>query len=518
MIRIVILLLILSVPGIKISAQASESTEDGYKVFRYPNGSVSSEGLIKNGKPDGYWISYYVTGVKRSEGKYTNHMLDSIWLFYDQVADTTEKISYLYGKKNGYYLKYKKDPVNGLYVWSKELFAGNKREGTAYIFYPDGKIQQTISWEGDRKEGLSKEYDEDGNIITLFEYRNDFLVNRQTINRTDNEGLKQGTWMEFYQSGNVKTEMTYKDDQLHGYYKEYDVRGNLNLTMLYDNGSMVKSGVEDQPDIEMVERYDNNNNLIYSGPFRKDVPVGVHREFGADGRVTNAFMYNDNGLLISEGIVDESGNRNGRWKDFYPDGNVHSEGTYTNNRRAGLWKFYTKDGKVEQTGNYNNGRPDGLWKWYYNNGNIRIEEEYFLGKRDGSFTEFSKEGTIISQGEYTDGERNEHWKYMNGDIIEEGRYIIGLREGQWRSYYIDGTLKSKGNYIQGNPNGQHLFYYHNRRLKEEQFYRNGMKQRTWKKYDEEGNVLLAITYKDDVEVSINGVKINLPEGDTKVIK
>jgi antitoxin component YwqK of YwqJK toxin-antitoxin module len=303
MIRSIILLLILCVTGIIVTAQTSGLPEDGYQVFRYPNGSVSSEGTIKNGKPDGFWTSYYVTGVKRSEGKYTNHMLDSTWLFYDQVADTTEKISYLYGKKNGYYLKYKKDPVNGLYVWSKELFAGNKREGTAYIFYPDGKIQQTISWEGDRKEGLSKEYDEDGNIITLFEYRNDFVVNRQTINRTDNEGLKQGTWMEFYQSGNVKTEMTYKDDQLHGYYKEYDVRGNLNLTMLYDNGSMVKSGVEDQPDIEMVERYDNNNNLIYSGPFRKDVPVGVHREFGADGRVTNAFMYNDNGLLISEVLL-----------------------------------------------------------------------------------------------------------------------------------------------------------------------------------------------------------------------
>ena len=46
----------------------------------------------------------------------------------------------------------------------------------------------------------------------------------------------------------------------------------------------------------------------------------------------------------------------------------------------------------------------------------------------------------------------------------------------------------------------------------------GIRERTWKKYDENGDILLTIAYKNDVEVSINGVKINLPESDTKLIK
>ena len=50
--------------------------------------------------------------------------------------------------------------------------------------------------------------------------------------------------------------------------------------------------------------------------------------YGKDGKVTNAFIYNDNGLLISEGIVDEAGNRNGKWKDLYPNGKVQAEGQY----------------------------------------------------------------------------------------------------------------------------------------------------------------------------------------------
>jgi hypothetical protein len=46
----------------------------------------------------------------------------------------------------------------------------------------------------------------------------------------------------------------------------------------------------------------------------------------------------------------------------------------------------------------------------------------------------------------------------------------------------------------------------------------GIRQKTWKKFDEESIQTFAITYKDDVETSINGVKINLPESDVKLIK
>ena len=112
------------------------------------------------------------------------------------------------------------------------------------------------------------------------------------------------------------------------------ITGVLVMTMLYDNGSIVKSEVEDQSDIEIENRYDENNRLIYSGPLRNGLPVGVHREYGNDGKVTNAYVYNDNGLLVSEGIVDEAGRFNGRWKDLYPDGKIQAEGQYADNRRT----------------------------------------------------------------------------------------------------------------------------------------------------------------------------------------
>jgi uncharacterized protein len=500
------------------TGQESNALKDGPQVFRYPNGTISSEGLIKNGKPEGFWKSYYVTGIKKSEGRRTNFMLDSVWIFYDQAGDTTEKINYLYGKKNGWYYKYKKDPTAGLYVWSKDLFAGDKKEGTGYIYFPDGKVRQTITYNKGKMQGLSKEYDSEGNIITLLEYNNDFLVSREKINRTDSRGLKQGSWKDFYPNGSIKSDKTYKDDLLTGYYKEYDNRGKLVLTMLYENGSIVKNKVEDEPDIEIVNKHDIDGNLIYSGPYRNKIPVGIHRDYGKDGKVTNAYVYNDNGLLISEGIVDEGGNRNGKWKDLYPDGKVQAEGQFNENRRTGSWKFYNATGKLEQTGSYNNGRPDGLWTWYYDDNAVLREEEYFQGKRDGSFTEYSETGEIITQGQYSDGEKNGEWKYKSGDNTEVGKYIIGLRDGIWKSYYPEDKIKSKGNYVQGNPDGPQIFYYPDGRVKEEEYYDMGIRERTWKKFDEDGNTLLTISYKNDVEVSINGVKIKLPESDSKIIK
>ena len=472
-----------------VKGQENSTLQDGFQIFRYPNGAISSQGLIKNGKPEGFWKSYYVTGVIKSEGRRTNYMLDSIWIFYDQAGDTTEKINYLYGKKNGWYYKYRKDPAAGLFIWSKELFAADRKEGNGYIYFPDGKVQQNIRYSDGKKQGLSKEYDREGNIITLMEYNNDFLISREKINRTDSKGLKQGDWKDFYPNGEIKSEMTYIDNMLNGYYKEYDNRGKLVLTMLYDNGTIVKNKVEDQPDIEIVTKHDQDGRLIYSGPFRNKIPVGIHRDFGKDGKVTNAYVYNDNGLLLSEGIVDEAGNRNGKWKDLFADGKVEAEGQFIDNRRTGIWKFYSDSGKVEQTGAYNNGRPDGLWKWYYGNNALLREEEYFQGKRDGAFTEYSKDGEIISQGQFADGEKNEAWKYQTGDNTEEGKYILGLRDGIWKSYYPGGKLKSRGNWIQGNPDGEQIYYYEDGKIKEQQFYKIGIREKTWKKFDEEWNYL-----------------------------
>lgn len=500
------------------ASSQEQSLKDGYQVFRYPNGTVSSEGNIKNGKPDGYWKSYYVTGVMKSYGKWNNSNLDSIWVFFDQAGDTIEKISYLFGKKNGYNVRYQKDSFYGLFIYSRELYAGDRKEGTAFLYFPDGKPRQTIPYSAGKKEGLSKEFDTNGNVITLFEYRNDFLVSRQIINRTDQKGLKQGDWKEFHQNGNISREMTYRDDLLHGYYREYDIRGRITSIMLYENGRITEAAADDNTQIEIVNRYNDSGGLIYSGPYRNGSPVGIHREYDGNGNIISSKIYNDDGLLLSEGIVNEAGNRNGKWRDYYSDGTLQAEGQYADNRQSGTWRFYNRAGRVEQTGSFLNGRAEGLWRWYYDDGSLLREEEYFQGRRDGAYTEYSRDGRVIVTGEYADGEKNGEWKYSSGDYSEEGRYILGLMDGQWKSYYPDGKLRFRGNYQQGNAQGPHIYYFPDGKVMEERFYDTGLREKTWKRYGEDGLLAISITYRRDVETAINGIKIRAAEGDVKIIK
>ncbi|HOR08709.1 MAG: toxin-antitoxin system YwqK family antitoxin [Bacteroidales bacterium] len=502
------LIMLVFIPAL-LAAQQNVQLQDGYQQFRYPNGNISSEGHIRNGKPDGYWKSYYVTGVLKSEGRRTSFLLDSLWVFYDQAGDTIEKISYLLGKRNGYSLKYKKDPVYGNYLFSSELYAGDRKEGLAKIYFPDGKIKQTIPYSDSKKDGLSREYNHDGKIIALLEYNNDFLISRERINYTDASGMKQGEWLDFYPDGSRHIERNYRDDVLHGYYKEYDERGRLLVTLLYESGKVTGTDIDNSAEIDIQNRYDDSGRLIYSGPFKEGIPVGIHREYNSDGTIKGARIYNDNGVLISEGIIDAEGNRTGPWKDFSPGGTLIAEGNYTTNRRTGPWKFYNSSGRLEQAGAYSSGRIDGTWRWYYPEGELLREEDYYQGKRDGSYTEYTRTGEIIAEGSYADGERNGLWKVNAGDNTEEGEYILGLRNGEWKSYYPGGKLRFKGNYRQGNPEGHHTLYFENGRTKEDRYYRNGFRTKTWKKYNELGEIILTITYRDDIETSINGVPTGL---------
>jgi uncharacterized protein len=77
------LLIITNLTFCFIGVSAQKSQQNGYVKFTYPNGNISSEGTMVNGKPDKFWKTYYVTGVKKSEGTRKNFLLDSVWLFYN---------------------------------------------------------------------------------------------------------------------------------------------------------------------------------------------------------------------------------------------------------------------------------------------------------------------------------------------------------------------------------------------------------------------------------------------------
>ena len=484
---------------------------NGYNKIYYPNGSLQSEGNLLNGKPEGYWINYFPTGVKKSEGIRTNHQLDSIWVFYNIIGDTIAKINYLNGKKNGYYYKYVQKPeLHKGNVSSQELYVNDNIEGTANYFYPSGKIKEISSYENNLKEGKSYEYAEDGRLISIFTYRKGDIKERVRLNRLNTNEDKVGLWQEFYEGYRLKRERYFKDGLLDGYYKEYDPQGKLTLTLLYRDGILVEEVQEEQiQSLEKKEFY-TDGTIKKTGFFIQDKPVGVHKEFDRSGEVTVSYIYNDDSEIIEKGIIDNDGKRIGSWQLFFADGSVKASGKYVNNRREGTWKFFFPNGQVEQTGNYIKGKYNGIWTWYYPTGELWKEEEFYNGKEEGFYIEYDLLGNTLVEGEYFDGEQEGKWKTMVNDYRAEGSYVTGLIDGRWRHYHDNGALAFDGNYVQGNAEGRHRYFYANGSIKEEQYYSNGIREKHWKKYNELGELIITISYKNNLEYRINGIRVDFP--------
>lgn len=489
----------------------NEPKQNGYVKFYYPNGRISSEGTMVNGKPDKFWKTYYANGVIKSEGNRKNFLLDSIWIFYNETGDTTEKINYVLGKKNGYYYKYtsveEKNSTRRNVLVSKELYVNDRREGLAYYFFSNGSISQEITYRSNKKHGFAKEFDRHGVVITLLEYFNDYLIDKQNINRTV-DGKKEGIWKTFYNDGRVRSEKHYNDDQLDGYQKEFKPNGNLASKQLFHEGKFVDLNKIDTLNIEERIVYDDNKRILKRGYYKDNIPVGIHREYNQDGTVKNAFVYDEEGHILSQGIIKDDGSREGKWNYYFENGEVKSQGNYDNNRQIGEWKFYFKGGLTEQIGNFNRGILQGKWQWFYSNGKPLRIENYDKGKRDGQFVEFSLNGDTITFGSYSEGEMNGFWRTNYGDVRDEGSYVNDFKDGVWKTFYSNGKLLFQGNFIQGNPDGKQVYYYDDGKIQEEQYYVNGIKEKNWYKFTPDGQLFLTITYQNDEEVRINGFKVD----------
>ncbi len=499
------LILVLSIGLQAYPQEISNIIPDGYNVFFGEDSVIVSEGYMRNGKPDGYWKNYYTTGIIKSEGNRKNFELDSLWKFYDEEGKIILEINYKEGKKNGFRTTYQGSET------TRENFVDDIKQGNSYILYPNGKTKFKIPFINGLEDGISREYDLNGNIIQLVTYKKGYVVNRERINRYDSEDLPNGNWKWFSDDESVVIkEGYYKHGLKHGYFKEYDLDGNLlSATKFVDGEKFEKAEELQQLDVR-TDYYPNGVKKVV-GTYTKDgVPEGVRREYNEKGEIEKSFIFK-NGRIIGEGIFTESGMREGSWKEYYDDGNLKAEGSYVGDRKDGFWKFYYKNGNLEEKGKYILGQPDSIWMWYYSDGKLLRKENFYNGLPDGLLTEFDKQGNIITQGDYIEGKKEGKWVYYVGDSKDEIEYSDGLMNGWYRSFYPDGEIRYEGKYVDDNPNGEHTWYWDNRKIKQKGKYVMGRKNGDWKKFDSNGIPLIIISYTGGREVKYDGITITEKE-------
>ncbi|MEI6575752.1 MAG: hypothetical protein WCO63_06185 [Bacteroidota bacterium] len=483
-------------------AQSNTDTT-GIQRYFYSNGKVSSEGKIREGKPDGYWKTFYEDGKLKSEGNRKNFELDSVWRFYGEDGKTSLEISYKMGKKNGIRKTYREGEMY------TENFIADVKQGLSLYYYPDGKLRRSIPFVSGLEQGMAKEFDPTGRIILLLEYRKGFIVSRENVNRLDKEGKKQGTWKNFWENGNIRSEGTYRNDKRNGVFKDYMSDGKLFKMFKFENDSLI-------PDAEEVAKIDVRADYYKSGKvkimaqYKNNVPDGIRREFSEDGKLEKGFVYY-RGIKIGDGITDLEGFRQGAWKEYFESGKLKAEGKYKDGKRIGEWKFYHPNSKLEEIGMFDNkGRPDGDWKWYYEEGDLRKEMSYSNGNEDGLMVEYGEDAKVIVKGSYIDGLEQGPWIFDYRDHKEQGNYVNGMRDGEWKYYYDNDKLEFSGHFVEDQPDGHHVYYWYNGNRKDEGSYVMGQKQGDWISFNEDGSIFLVVTYKNGMETRYDGVKI-LPE-------
>lgn len=126
--------------------------------------------------------------------------------------------------------------------------------------------------------------------------------------------------------------------------------------------------------------------------------------------------------------------KEGTWRKFWPNGNLHSEINYELGRPNGAYKVYYENGKIEEMGNWINSRNTGTFKRWYSNGNP--QQEFVFndeGKRDGWQKYYHENGKTALELQVKNGEESGVCKRYNEDgSLQEERT------------FNDGVLNSKG--------------------------------------------------------------------------
>jgi len=475
---------------------------NGYQVFYYSNGSKSSEGIMRDGKPDGYWKTYYENGILKTEGNRKNFELDSVWKFYDRHGKLTLSITYKNGKKKGPRTTYLKNKT------VVEYFENNVKNGITKEYYPDGKLWKTIPYKKGLEDGISVTYAEDGRIIALTRFKKGFLKSREFINRYDENGNKIGLWKEFWPGDDyiTKTEISYRNGIIDGYAKYYDKEGNLSKIEKYVNGVLMVDPPE-LAEFEIKTDYYPDGSIKTIGSYKDGVAEGMRRDYSKDGKIIAGYILHK-GRIIGKGIIDENGLKQGPWKEFYMSGRLMAEGNYKDNIKTGLWKYYFENGNLEQTGAYDaKGRAKGKWTWYYPDKTLRRVENFYEGISQGDMVEYAADSTVMVQGEYVDGTKEGFWIENVNGYRDEGEYLEDMREGVWKSYYPNGNLYFEGKFIDDVPDGKHVWYYENGKVKKSGTYLMGLRDGEWRYFDEDGKLFLTVEYNKGIEVKYDSKKV-----------
>jgi len=396
----------------KIENFINDQKEGLTEVF-FANGTIKNQTPFVSGREKGLAYEYDTTGVVISLLTYKAGVLvkdqqinrrddkglkKGIWIQFHPNREVKNEGMYVNDLKHGYWKYYKNDGnliriekwINGVLVENADELA--KLDIRREIDPNTGKIKTIGGYRNGKKEGVHREYDENGEVTGAKIYKDGIMLSEGIY---DEQSRKQGLWKYYFVTGELKEQGAYKNDKKTGTWKFFFING----------------------DVEQI------------GEYVQDLPEGTWRWYYANKQVRleeeyiDGFEdglsteYSDSGLVVAEGKYIE-GFKEGEW--IYTVGNTIEKGKYYEGEKQGLWRMtYIDTKKTAFEGEYLNGVENGVFTYYHENGQLSKRGRYQLGIREGLWEFYNDNAATRLTIKYENGKEVEY----NGVKITYGKRV-----------------------------------------------------------------------------------------------
>ena len=167
---------------------------------------------------------------------------------------------------------------------------------------------------------------------------------------------------------------------------------------------------------------------------------------------------------------DGSKKKDGKYEEWYPNGQKLQDGEYVDDVRQGPWKLWHENGKPCKTENYLNGKLEGTWKTFSDRGLLEMVVSYQDGVRNGRWITYGSDGkTPTRQEEYKAGAIDGEWIYYfpDGKVFRIEHFKQGKRDGELIIRYANGKEQLVQHYQDDQLHGKETRYLENGKVAKE---------------------------------------------------
>ena len=346
------------------------------EIINYRKGFVMTREALnrydREGKKHGYWKTFFDDWSLHTECYYKHGLRDGFYKEYDEKGNL-KKIT-----------KFVNDVEQVLEPEMKPLVVQHE-------YYANGKVKREASFRDNKREGVWREFDEEGNVVKSQTYHKGGLVSEGVVGT---DGKRRGEYKEFFADSTLRAEGLFVDGLRSGEWKFYYHNGKVQEVGSYKDG---------EPDGVWTWYHDNGQKQIEE-QFYKGQHNGSYKEYDAKGN-----------LIVSGTYFD--GLKNGKWTERI--GDMRTEGEYRADKQVGEWVSYYDNDKMAFRGKFNAGYPDGEQSFYYENGKLREIQSYAAGVKHGDWKKYLDTGELYFTITYDQGKEVKY----DGEALEESEII-----------------------------------------------------------------------------------------------